>query len=59
MRSGMVRNKELLLQDCENALAQIDTRQYAKQFLKGYQTVVCYGAAFFEKECLIRKEACL
>ena len=52
-------SEEQLQQDCENALAQIDTRQYAKQFLKGYQTVVCYGAAFFEKECLIRKEACL
>lgn len=44
--------EEQLQQDCEAALAQMDTRQYAKQFLKGYQTVMCYGAAFFEKECL-------
>lgn len=41
--------------DCRNALDQIDARQYARQFMKGYRTVLCYGAAFYEKECRIRK----
>lgn len=42
-----------LAEDAHSALEQIDTAQYDRQFLKGYKTVRCYGAAFFEKECLI------
>ena len=41
--------------DVKKALKQIDVKQYAKTFLKGYRTILCYGAAFFEKECMIRK----
>ena len=41
--------------DVKKALKQIDVKQYAKTFLKGYRTILCYGAAFFEKECIIRK----
>ncbi len=41
-------------QDCREALAQIERRQYGKTRLKGYRTVMKYGAAFFEKECLIK-----
>ena len=41
--------------DAESAISQIDVKQYAQQFLKGYQTVLCYGAAFFEKECEIKQ----
>lgn len=41
--------------DCRRALEQIDTKQYAVQFLKGYRSILCYGAAFYEKSCLIRK----
>lgn len=41
--------------DCNKALAQIDREQYARSLSKGYRTVLCYAAAFFEKECLIRK----
>ena len=40
--------------DCLNALKQIRQRQYASGLLKGYQTILCYGAAFFEKKCLIK-----
>ncbi len=43
--------------DCQIALKQIRQRQYAGPLLKGYQTVLCYGAAFFEKKCLIKLES--
>ncbi len=48
------RDRKSMEQACEDALEQIDVNQYARQFLKGYKSVVCYGAAFFEKECVIK-----
>jgi len=47
------RSESRMRADAEAALNQMDMRAYVQQFLKGYQTVYCYGAAFFEKECLI------
>lgn len=41
--------------DCRKALQQIEREQYARNFLKGYQTILCYGAVFWGKECLIQK----
>lgn len=41
--------------DCREALQQIDLKRYASKYLNGYKTVQCYGAAFFQKRCLIRK----
>ncbi len=49
------KSESQMLQDCETALQQIKTRQYARSFLKGYHTVLCYGIAFFDKECLVKK----
>ncbi len=43
--------------DCIGALKQIKLQQYFRTFLKGYKSILCYGAAFFEKECLILLEA--
>lgn len=51
-RSAVERDLEM---DAEKAICQMDVKRYAQQFLKGYQTVVCYGAAFFEKMCVIKK----
>lgn len=48
-------SEKMLSKDCEEALEQIDFRQYAQKFLKGYKEIFCYGAAFFEKTCLIKK----
>lgn len=47
--------EEQLEPDCEAALVQIEAKQYSRRFLKGYQSVICYGVSFFEKECCIRK----
>ena len=41
-------------EDCERALAQINTRMYAKEFEDSYDQVFCYGIAFFKKRCLVR-----
>lgn len=39
--------------DCREAVEQIRRKGYARTDLKGYRTVLCYGAAFFEKDCLV------
>lgn len=47
------KKEDAMEKDCKKALAQIHREQYARDLLKGYQQVLCYGAAFFEKSCLI------
>ena len=39
---------------CEAALKQIDERQYAKEFEDDYDSILCYGIAFYKKRCLVR-----
>ena len=39
---------------CEAALQQIDKRQYAKEFEDDYDTIRCYGIAFYKKRCLVQ-----
>lgn len=41
--------------DCVEAVNQIATRQYVRDYLTGYRTIVCYGVAFFKKECLVKR----
>lgn len=48
-------SKEQMEIDCMEAVDQIATRQYVRDFLDGYKTIVCYGAAFYKKECLIKR----
>lgn len=38
--------------DCRNAMKQIQVREYAEEFLEGYQEVTCYGVAFYKKRCI-------
>lgn len=40
---------------CAEAVHQIDDRRYGEEFRKGYLSVICYGIAFFEKQCLVKK----
>ncbi|MBR4027026.1 MAG: AAA family ATPase [Lachnospiraceae bacterium] len=49
------KNENEMETDAKTALQQIDVKQYARQFLKGFRNVVCYGVAFCEKECIARK----
>lgn len=44
-----------MVQDCETALQQIGDRQYVHRFLKEFQTIFCFGVAFYKKKCLVRK----
>ena len=39
---------------CEAALKQIDKRQYAKEFEDDYDSILCYGIAFYKKRCLVQ-----
>ena len=48
------RTPEKMPEDCERALAQINTRMYAKEFEDSYDQVFCYGIAFFKKRCLVK-----
>ena len=45
---------EKMPEDCERALAQINTKMYAKELEDSYEQVFCYGIAFFKKRCLVR-----
>ena len=49
-------NEQRLKNDCLKALQQIEAHEYATKFLKGYRNIICYGIAFYEKECLVIKK---
>lgn len=48
-------SRDLLETGCRDAVRQIDDRRYAAEFVKGYRSVICYGIAFYNKECLVMK----
>ena len=39
---------------CQSALSQIREKNYAEALLEDYETVRCYGIAFYKKRCCIR-----
>lgn len=44
-----------LEKECDEAVKQIEEKQYAKNLeMEGYITVLCYGAAFLGKRCLVK-----
>ena len=42
---------------CAAAIQQIEDRQYAKEFEEDYDSVLCYGIAFYKKRCLVQNTA--
>lgn len=49
-------NEDKMESDCEEALAQIQKKQYAKKAERdGYKNVGRLGVAFFQKRCLVKK----
>ena len=48
------RTQDAMSKDCAAALQQIEDRQYAKEFEEDYDSVLCYGIAFYKKRCLVR-----
>ncbi len=46
-------SKDAMDMDAERAIRQVDSRKYGKD-LDGFRAVMFYGAAFFEKEVLIK-----
>ena len=43
-----------LEESCAAALQQLEDRQYAKEFEEDYDSVLCYGIAFYKKRCLVQ-----
>lgn len=49
------RERTTLEKECADALRQMEESQYVKNLqLEGYTNVICYGAAFLGKTCLIK-----
>ena len=48
-------DKEHMEADCVRAVNQIQLQKYMEEYLEDYETVVCYGAAFYRKSCLIKE----
>ena len=48
------RTQDAMSKDCAAALEQIEDRQYAKEFEDDYDSVLCYGIAFYKKRCLVQ-----
>ena len=44
------RTQDAMSKDCAAALEQIEARQYAKEFEEDYDSVLCYGIAFYKKQ---------
>ena len=45
---------EKLKPECDEALAQIDDRMYAKEYEEDYDQILCYGISFFKKRCMVK-----
>ena len=48
-------SKANMEKSCDEALKQIVENEYAKNLDAGYETVLCYGIAFFQKSAMIKK----
>lgn len=49
-------DKSKLADECEKAIRQIEDRKYAAEFEDSGNEMICYGVAFYKKECLIKKK---
>lgn len=50
-----VEKAEKMGKGCDEALLQIQNRQYARQLeMEGFQNIICYGVTFFQKQCMVK-----
>ena len=42
--------------DCDRAIDHINDRMYADEYADEYETVLCYGIAFYKKRCRVKKK---
>lgn len=47
-------SKKELVERCEEAINQINTRRYTEIFEQDYSHVLCYGIAFYKKSCFVK-----
>lgn len=50
------KSAELMLSECDRAIAQINERMYAEEYADDYDEILCYGIAFFKKRCVVKKK---
>lgn len=48
------RSLEKMSDDCDAALRQIDTKQYAREYEDDFDRILCYGVSFFKKRCQVK-----
>lgn len=57
VESKAAKGEEQLAAECEEALAQIEKRQYARKVERaGYGKIVRLGMAFYKKKCLVKSK---
>lgn len=55
VEAKVAKSAQLLAAECEEALEQIDKRQYAKKVEHaGYGRIVRLGMAFYKKSCMVK-----
>ena len=54
IQAKRVTESEDMPKACDEAIKQSVERKYAKSIPNGYRTILCYGVAFCEKDCLIK-----
>lgn len=48
-------SKERLDKECRAALLQIEKKEYARKIERsGFRKVICYGIAFYKKDCMVK-----
>ena len=47
-------DKDSMPSICNNALEQIQAKEYALGIPDGYETILCYGIAFWQKRCMVK-----
>lgn len=51
-----VKELKRLEQGCDEAIRQIDERQYAAEFEDNYDEVFCYEISFYKKRCMVKRK---
>lgn len=55
IEAKIANSSQALEKECASALRQIAEKQYARKIERsGFKAVICYGIAFYRKECLVR-----
>ena len=54
LETKFAKSKEGLPKKCDEALDQIERDEYCKGVPDGYESIMCYGVAFWKKRCMVK-----